>query len=180
MDNVATHSNTQTLSATFSFEGPTHRLLFQERFLAALSYAARLKTASFTRAELPFAAGLIPTSKCNGLWGRSSHACIVAQEDLWKGASSPVLGSSSALYRTINRLTYYTILRIQRRRKWNACCRTVHVISLKTCTNISTPIGAQVANNTTSVKHLNYIPICFGALRTIIRGKTYKHWAIKE
>jgi hypothetical protein len=46
------------------------RQLFHERFLAALPYAARLKTVtSFPRAALPFAAGLLPTSRCNGLGG---------------------------------------------------------------------------------------------------------------
>jgi hypothetical protein len=45
-------------------------LLLHERFLAALPYAARLKTAAaFPRAALPFAAALPPTSRCNGLGG---------------------------------------------------------------------------------------------------------------
>jgi hypothetical protein len=37
------------------------RLLFHERILAALPYAGR--------SALPFAAGLLSTSKCNGLGG---------------------------------------------------------------------------------------------------------------
>jgi hypothetical protein len=42
-------------------------------------------------------------------------------------------------------------------------------MSLKTYT--STPTGAQVTNKTISVKHFNYIPTYFGALRHHHQGK---------
>jgi hypothetical protein len=45
-----------------------NKAAFHEQFLAALHTAALLKTATaFPRAALPFAAGLLPTSRCNGL-----------------------------------------------------------------------------------------------------------------
>jgi len=41
-------------------------------------------------------------SRCNGLGGGSSYACTVAQGNFSKQTSSPVLGSSSAVYKTRN------------------------------------------------------------------------------
>jgi len=81
------------------------RRISDQRTIRLPFHEAVLKTETAVSASgtaVPCCRSALPSaSRCNGLGGGMSYACIVAQENFYKETSS-VLGSSSAVYKTRN------------------------------------------------------------------------------